>query len=299
MKILKNLTKKAVKRRRSNWYIYLISFAATFVLLCLFVLAFRHVLFPSGNNNSNRGVYTPDAELDTSIMFMLGDSQGGVPSKFMLVNYRAADEVIVLVPLNADTRVTGTGRDTSSGSLTEIYSRGGAAVLTQSIAQTLSIDIPYYVQFDRSSFTAFAADLGEFRVNVPFDFEGGGLSLKSGNHRLSAENLFLYMNFANFPQAGANFKQVVTGSAIMNLINTNLRQKDAEVIQTTFTKMLNNATTNITNSDFRTYQQALLYTSENSINPASYFLPGGAYVGEDFLLDSQSILEIKSKFGLE
>ncbi|MCL2071220.1 MAG: LCP family protein [Oscillospiraceae bacterium] len=285
-------------RRRSNWYIYLISFAATTVLLGLLILAFWEVLFPV--NNTNRpsdpwGEYLPGEEANATVLFMMGDSQGSVPNNFMLLNYRPRDAVIALIPLSENTRVTG---DNKTGKLGELYSQGGARLVMAGIKDTIGVDCDYYVHFDRVSFTGFTAPLGEIRVNVPFFFEGGGIELNTGEHHLPGGDLFLYMNYADFPNAGDDYNLVIMGSAITTLINSNGRHLDSETIQELFNKILNTANTDLTFRDFTDYQRALLYTSENSVNPAIYYVPSGHYEHDDFIISPQSIANIHNRFDL-
>jgi len=297
-------------RRRSNWYIYLISFAATIVLLGLFILAFRDTLFPQ---NTGGGVpdwrsfanYTPEAELDVTVLFMMGDEQGSVPNNYMLLNYRPRDEAVVVVPINSDTVLT-TGSDegwrntSSSVKITELYQNGGATKVIEGIAGALGVECDFYIHFDRSSFSGFMSSLGEVQVNIPYDFSGGGLKLEAGEHKLSGGDLFVYMNNANFPEAdvGEDYDLVIMGTAITTLINSNCRHMDAEAIQNAFGKIRNNATTNLTFKDYTDYQRALFYTSVNSINPAIYYVPFGQYEPDGFVLSEQSVAEIWSRFKL-
>jgi hypothetical protein len=108
-------------------------------------------------------------------------------------------------------------------------------------------------------------------------------------------NLF---NPAEHPQAGDDFNQVILGAAITTMINTNCRNVDMDTIQLAFNKILNNAHTNLTFRDFTRYQQALLYTSENSLNPATFYVPTGHYEGHEFIVSAQSLAIILYRFGL-
>jgi anionic cell wall polymer biosynthesis LytR-Cps2A-Psr (LCP) family protein len=286
-------------RRRSNWYIYLISFAATFLLLCLVVLAFRDILFPgtavhrTDPWNMN---YVPDSSLDVTVLFMLGNEQGGTPRQFMLMNYRPADGNIVLVPLNADTKAEAAG---VSGRLTDLHGQGGAALVAQGLSKTLGIECKYYVHFSRNAFNSFTSDLGEMSVNLPFSFTHDGISFPAGDNKLTGSELFLYVNNADFPSAGENHNAFILSSALTFFINNNLSNLNIQTIQDTFNKILNNATTNLSFSDYRTYQQALEYTSKNSANPASFYLPSGSRNAQgEVELSNQAIADIISRFGL-
>jgi anionic cell wall polymer biosynthesis LytR-Cps2A-Psr (LCP) family protein len=288
-------------RRRSNWYIYLISFAATFMLLGLVVLAMRDVLFPGmgiSTWDKTRGDYVPDEALDVTVLFMLSDEHGGVPGKFMMLNYRPRDGVITVVPLNAKTRVK-SGRN--AGTLTELYSQGGAQRVSEGIKDEFGVECGFYAQFDRSSFTEFVNLLGEVSVDVPFNFSSDEINLSAGEHKLTGDELFIYMsrfNSADYPQAGEDYDLVIMGSAITTLLNSNCRNKDSDAIQNSFNKILNNATTNLSFKDYTEYQQALLYTSKNSVNPAVYIIPSGEYESDKFVASNQSVADILSKFGI-
>ncbi|MCL1866393.1 MAG: LCP family protein [Oscillospiraceae bacterium] len=295
--------KNSHRRRRSNWYIYLISFAATLSLLCLIVLALSDVLFAGGNSNQPRNryggnsYYVPDASLDNTVLFMLSDEQGGVPDKFMLMNYRPRDEVIVLVPLNKQTLVASGG---GASTLTELYSEGGAGLVTTGIEKTLGIKCGYYISLTRSSFLSLTDDLGLIAMSLPYDFVWGNSNFPAGDNKLTGNELFNYMFHADYPQAGSNFDLVITGSALTSFINYNLKELEPKTIQDTFKKILNNAATDMTFKAFTEYQQAFLYNSQNSTNPASYYIPTGVYDDEndEFSLSNQAIVEIINRFNL-
>jgi anionic cell wall polymer biosynthesis LytR-Cps2A-Psr (LCP) family protein len=243
------------------------------------------------------GNYIPEQELDVTLLFMMSDEQGSVPNNFMLLNYRPKDEVIVIVPLNSQTRLSAGG---ISGRLTDLYSGGGSTRLIEAIEETLGIECEFYVQFDRSSFANFISALGDVAVNVPFPFEGGGIKLPPGEQSLSGGDLFVYMNYANYPEiaVGEDYDLVIMASAMTTLINSNCRNLDTETIQDAFNKIRNNATTNLTFRDYTEYQRALLYTSSNSINPAINYIPSGFYEGDGFVLSNQSIADILNRFRL-
>jgi hypothetical protein len=306
LKIKIKKPKKADRRRRSNWYIYLISFAATSLLLGLFIAAFQDILFPQtaiGHIEQGRGSYSPAPELNTVALFMMSDEPGSIPSMYMLVNYRPRDGVIVLVPLDEDTRleVRGSGlRGGTSGRLVDLYRIGHGELVSAGISDTFGVDCEYHVTFSRSSFTTFTALLGEVQVNVPAFFQSGSLVLSVGEHMLAGGDLFTYLNYAEFsatehPDALLN----IIGQSMTFFVNTSLRNMTELEINNTFNRVLNNATTNLTFTDFRTYQRALHHTSNNAINPAGAYIPTGTREGHEFILSAESIAEIRELFGAE
>ncbi|MCL2754144.1 MAG: LCP family protein [Oscillospiraceae bacterium] len=309
-KIVNNIARKIAKhkkeqnrRRRSNWYIYLISFAATSLILVLFITAFQDLFFPQANTASfdrtGRATYLPEAELDTTVLFMMSDEPGGVPRLFMLMNYRPREGVIALVPLSADTRVA-TRADT--GRLSDIYRNGRSELVVSAINHTFGIDCKYYVKFDRAAFTTFTANLGEIAVIVPSAFQGGGLVLDVGEHDLSGAELFQYMNNADFQQVGAESSGQtglnIIGGAMRAFINTNLRNMFENEISGAFNRVINNTTTNVTYPDFVAYQRAFHHTSNNTITPASVYVPEGTHTEDEFIISDEALNHIKFLFAV-
>ena len=293
----KQTKKKRNVRRRSNGYIYLISFATTMGLLSLCVLAFRDVLFPGsmqqGSINPHAIGSIPSPELDTTILFMFSDSQGSVPEKYMLLNYRPNEGVIVAVPLAANSRIKSGSVD---GDLPELYRKGGAKTVMLGIKETLGIECEFYVQFDRASFTGLTTELGTVRVTVPYNFTWGDINLSVGEHHLTGGELFAYMMYADFPLAGEDYNLSIMGMVTAGLINNNCRHLPTEDIQNLFRRILNTATTNLTYRDYTTYQRALHYTSTNGHNIASYYIPAGAVEHDKFIISSRAIATILEKF---
>jgi anionic cell wall polymer biosynthesis LytR-Cps2A-Psr (LCP) family protein len=284
------------RRRRSNWYIYLISFALTCVMLGLFIIAFQGMIFPDDSVNRWDANYVPDAELDTTILFMMSDAQGSVPDKFVLFNYRPRDEVVWVVPLNSGTRVA--SRSTT-GSLTDLYRSGGAELVMEGIKTTLGVECEFFVTFDRASFMSFAALAGDISVSVTFPFIDFGLALNVGEHLLSGGDLFIYMTHATDPDGNENFHLSVIGRAVSTIVNSNLRHMDDESINAMFNRITNNASTNLTFSDFATYQRALSFTSNNSVRPAGFYVPTVTASDNGTLtLSPASIANIHTRFGL-
>jgi anionic cell wall polymer biosynthesis LytR-Cps2A-Psr (LCP) family protein len=229
------------------------------------------------------------------MLFMMSDEQGSVPHKFMLLNYRPRDEVIMIVPLNPDTRVYTGG---SVGRLTDVYRSGGSQLVMRALDETLGIDCEFFVKFDRASFTAFTGMHGDIPVNVPFPFSAGGLDLISGEHFLSGGDLFIYMSFVNFTESPEDFRLAVTGRAVTAFINSNLRHMDEDAISSSFNRILNNAATNLEFGHYIEYHAALHFTSTQSINPASFYVPEGERTAHEFVMSPQSIAHIQSRFNL-
>ncbi|MDR0222755.1 MAG: LCP family protein [Oscillospiraceae bacterium] len=287
-------------RRRSNWYIYLISFAAAFAALSLFILAYRDVFFPEVGappaiNRQGYINYVPSEDLDVTVLLMLSETTGGTPGYFMLMNYRPRDERIVLVPLKAETYVSGGGR---SGKLAFVYGQGGAEAVMRGIKETFRIECGFYIKFDRTSFVNFAELMGDTPVKIPYDISEGNISFASGSAILSGADLYNYITFRNFKD-GEDYRLVAAGSSLASFINSNGRNLTTEKIQNLFNKILNNADTDMTFKDYKNYQQALFHTSENADAPAVFYIPYGETDGSGaFIIAGDSADSILEKFNI-
>jgi anionic cell wall polymer biosynthesis LytR-Cps2A-Psr (LCP) family protein len=286
------------KRRRSNWYIYLISFALTFTMLGLFVIASWGSLFAGDSGDRWDANYVPPAELDTTILFMLSDARAGVPHKFMLLSYRPREEIITIVPLSADTRLE---TRSGGGRIADLYQNGRAGLVIEGISRTLGVDCSFFVKFDRASFTTFTEPLGNIAVTVPFPFFEGGLNLVAGEHLLSGGDLFIFMTladevYADFAEAGSDPGLAVLARSMTALINSNMRNMDEESINGSFNRVMSNTNTNVVFTDFIDYQRALFFTSNTSITPAGFYLPTGTRVGNEFVISADSLTNIRERF---
>jgi len=287
-------------RRKSNWYIYLISFAATSVLLSLLVLAFWDRLFPERKNTvvAGQGIYgyVPGEELNINILFMLSRDKGAVPDYFMLMNYRPRDEKIVLIPLKPETYVSSGG---ASGKLTDVYKSGGSENVISGVEAVFGLKIGHYVKFDKTSFINFIAMFGDVPVNIPFDLAGteGGSSFSAGMSPLSGAELYEYITFPKYGNENEDYRLVVMGSVFAALIKNNTHDIISEKIQSTFNKIINTADTDMTFKDFLTYQQALIYNSENGFDTPTYYVPFGEYNENGaYVTSEESVGAILSKF---
>jgi len=267
-------------RRKSNWYIYFISFAATFALLSLLILAFWSKLIPEKQKTAAAGQgtygYMPEEELNINILFMLGQSKGVIPDYFLLMNYRPRDEKVTLIPLKQETYVSGGGK---SGKLTDMYRQGGIESIIKGIETTFRIEIGCYIKFDKNSFVNFISMFGDVPVNIPFNLEdkGSGVAFTAGLSQLSGADLYEYITFPQYGGESEDYRLVAIGSSLAALIKNNTRDLSSEVIQSMFNKIINTADTDLTFADFLIYQKALSYNSENGFDPPSYYIPFGEY----------------------
>lgn len=290
-------------RRKSNWYIYVITFIITAALLSLVVWKIWDYLFPAKETvtTSVSGItdFRPDATNNMTVLLMLSEEKAAIPEYYMLVSYRPKDEVISLVPLRADTYTTEGG---VSGNLMQIYQQNGSQGVMYAMENLVGVKCDFYVKFDKAAFVEFANIAGTVSVNVPYtltDPETGDLDFASGAQILDGEQLYKYITYKNFTE-GVEYTSVVLGSTISAMINQNFRNLTTTDLQTFANQIINNADTDFEFDDYTTRQQAFLYTTENSYNPAEYYVPYGDYDENGyFILADNSASTIRDRMGIE
>lgn len=290
-------------KRKSNWYIYIITFIITAALLSLVVWKIWDYLFPAKEtvttNASGITDFRPDASNNMTVLLMLSEEKAAIPEYYMLVSYRPKDEVISLVPLRSDIYATEGG---VSGNLMQIYQKNGSQGVMYAMENLFDVKCDFYVKFDKYSFIELANFGGTVSVNIPYtltDPETGDLDFASGTQILDGEQLYKYITYKNFTE-GIEYTNVVLGSVISSMINQNFRGLTTTDLQTIANMIINNADTDFKFDDYTARQKAFLYTTENTYNPAEYYIPyGESDEHGSFILSENSVLTIRDRMGIE
>ena len=288
----------AVKRRKSNWYIYLISFVIASAIAAMVMSIFWDVIFPQREASNYSGIRTdiPDASNNIKILFMLSEEKAGAPNRYLLMSYQPADEAIICIPIRSDMEAAVGSR---RGTLTQLYTDGGVQTVLYAIEGTMGVKCDSYVKFDRDSFVSMMDTLGRVSVSCAYDVlaADGSVLFESGNHSMNGTNLYTYISYDN-PAYGDDYQSLVLGSAAVSIFNSNLRGLSATVIQSYFTKLMNTTDTNLTLEDYTKRQQAFLFTSTESYNPARYYIPYGDMGDGVFVLADSSRETIRERLKL-
>lgn len=304
-------------KRKSNWYIYLITLIISFVVLGLFVSSIWSKLFPAvedaqSNYTVSRADYRPSADINLTSVIMLSDMKAATPKYYMLMNYQPRNEIIVFIPLQENMKVNYGG---NSGSLYEMYDNFGAKAVVGGIEDLLGIDVVHYIKFDRLSFIDFTDKAGVVYVNNPSDvvereiktvlkkeiIEVDGekqevtrqveepvenIIFKEGVQYMTGEKLYSYITY-DFKR-GVDYTLAVQGSAAMNMVNKNFRGISSTQMQSLTETIISSTETDIVFDDYTKIQSILNYTTENSINPCEYYIPYGDTNGGYFILSDNS-----------
>lgn len=314
-------------RRKSNWYIYVITLIISFVLLGFFVRSIWDSLFPTDTGadsaySVNNADFRPSADIKLNFVVMLSEMKAGTPDYYMLASYTPRSESVVFVPFPENTRMNYKG---NTGSLYEMYSNLGAEAVVGAVSETLGFECENYIKFDRLSLIDFVDLTGNVYVNIPVDITRSRIEtfletemmevdgemqevtktvkkkvediiFPSGAQYFDGETLYSYITY-DFGK-GDDYMMAVQGAAAMNMINHNFRDLSSTELQSFAEKIINSTETGFMFSDYVKYQPVLQYTTENSINPCEYYIPYGETEGGYFVLNPNSIQTIRDRCGI-
>ena len=288
----------AVKRRKSNWYIYLISFAVAAAMAAMIMSIFWDVIFPEREASNYSGISgdIPDASNNIKILFMLSEEKAGTPNYYMLMSYQPADEAIICIPIRSDMEaVVGSRR----GPLYQLYLDGGVQTIMYAIEGTMGVKCDKYVKFSRDSFTSLIDAIGKVSVSCAYDVlaDDGSVLFEAGSHQMNGESLYRYICYDN-PAYGNDYQSLVLGSTAVSIFNSNFHGLSATVMQSYFTKLINTTDTDLTIEDYAKRQRAFLFTSVESFSPGQYYIPYGESDGGVFKLADSSKTTILERLKL-
>lgn len=289
-------------KRKSNWYIYFISFGITAAFVIVAVFAFRWYLFPdktesagvSQDNVSDEGFKATSAHNFVTLT-MLSDADA--PELFIIASYNAADNDVCFIPLPAGLSVELNGR-----TLSAIYSSDGGEAVVKAVEEAVGVTCESFVKMDREAFVSLVSSFGNVEYNVgKTTIITDGISVEtinSGEQLFTAEKLFGYIMKADFDD-GEFYRLNVVGDILTELINQNFRNLDSSILDVYYSMIVENCDTNITSEQYQTRKPALLNTVEYGNSPAEYYIPYGEYTEDGgFRISENSIISIKQRAGI-
>lgn len=290
----------AKKRRRSNWYIYIVTFIITGVLLGFVVYQLRDYLFVKEDaiqaiGNSD---FRPEASQNMTVLCMVGEMKGSVPGEFMIVNYRPRDGVVMLIPLTQKLYSTVGG---FAGNLVEQYQNGGAKGVMYAVETATGVTCDYYIKFDSDSFAETMGIFGNTEVSIPYDLKDDEdkTVYTAGKIDLTGDGLFRYITFPNLSDDD-EYKCVLQASAISACINQNISSLTVSDVSSMYKKILSSSDTNLTESVFTSHLDSIYFTIANNYDPALFYVPYGEY-DEDktvFTVSAECKEKIRDRLGL-
>ncbi len=293
--------------RKSNWYIYLISFTIALAFAVAAILAFQWYLFPEettptgvNKNGELTDDFRPTKEHNFNGLFMLSDDKGGLPELFVMISYNAVDNRLAYIPFPASISMSADGR-----TLPNVYAAQGGDKVIEVLEQVIGVKCDFYVTMDRVGFITMVSSFGNLEYEVPKSLiiVDGEVqqTFNAGKQRLDAESVFRLIMLADFGE-GESFRFNCIGEMMTGLINQNYRVLDgnSQVMDSFFNHILSSSDTDLTDELYRSRKAALLNTAAYGVSPAEYYIPHGEYASDgSFIIAENSIKTIKQKAGLE
>ena len=140
-------------KRRSNWYIYLITFLIAGVIVYIASNALLNAFYESqkreDNTSQNTGtVFKPDKAHSFTVLAMLSDEPDDAPDYYMTITYRGDTNSIILMPYLKNSYING-------NTLAGVYKNGGADAAVKLIADATGIKMSKYIKFTKSTLIEF------------------------------------------------------------------------------------------------------------------------------------------------
>lgn len=292
-------------RRKSNWYVYFISFGIAMAFAVAAIIAFRWYLFPENNEptglNPSNGLaenFHPSAEHNFNSLIMLSDKTSDNPSLFMLVEFSAVERRLAVVPMPNGISVPTEGR-----SLPNVYAAQGPGKVVSVLENILKIECDSYIRLDRTGFLDIVSTFGNVNYEImktQIIYDGSVVeTLNAGTQRLAAESMFRLAMLAEYPE-GESYRFSSIGQMFGDLINQNYRTIDGFLMDNFFDQIINEAETDLTKEKYTKYKPALLYAINYSSSPAEYYVPYGEYTEDGgFVISENSIITIRQRAGIE
>lgn len=292
-------------RRKSNWYIYFLSFliTAAFVIVAIFV--FRWYLFPTDTQDTGLDKTTgeltddfkPTAEHSFNLLGMLSNGASDSPELFYIASFNAPANSLTFIPIPNGISVASQGR-----TLPNVYAAQGGAEIVNVLEKEIGIRCSSYVKMDEQSFETLLTAFGNVEYDIPRTItvkDGEDMvTFNSGRNLLTSEEVFQLVYRAEYDE-GESYKFRTAADIFAELINQNYRHLNGSLLDTYYGMIVNSAETNLTEQLYKAHKAALLNTVQYGVQPAEFYIPYGEYTDDGgFTIAENSIISIKQKAGL-
>ena len=287
-------------KRRSNWYIYLITFLIAGVIVYIVSTALLESFYKSqerGEINTSHGTGTtfkPDKAHSFTILTMLSDNVADAPDYYMTITYRGDTNTVILMPYLKNSYMKG---KTLAGE----YDNGGAEAATKLIADATGVKITKYIKFTKSSLIEFFDMAGNTTINVPSQLKYENPAdktmtiINSGTSSFTGRQLYAYLTFPDYGVDDAQYVCKVHANSYTAFINQNFSNLSEGYIEQYSHYLLNFTDTNITQQDYEQKKQALLYSFNYVNDICDYYVPYGEETDKGYEISTDSLISANRK----
>lgn len=183
-------------------------------------------------------------------------------------------------------------------SITDIFETGGGASLLTKMSEYLGIEIDYFVQFTRTKFNEFSADLGDFiylnsetlRFNSGTGDDDYALRINEGEQKLNGKEFSNLLRYYSNEKPNFSLANELVLYAVTQVVNSD----NLEDSQMLFRKFIDASSTNITVRDFENNKDKTYVFSKKNTDVTVYSC--AAQFDENGVAAQESVREIRSYF---
>ena len=287
-------------KRRSNWYIYLITFLVAGIIVYIVSNALLNSFYESqkrgdSNTSQNNGtVFKPDKAHNFTILTMLSDEADDAPDYYMTITYRGDTNSVLLMPYLKNSYMKGS-------TLEKAYQNGGAEAATKLVADATGVKITKYIKFTESTLIEFFDMAGNTTITVPSQLKHENEDDKTmtiinkGTSSFTGRQLHAYLTFPDYGVKDVQYPCKVHGSSYTEFINQNFHNLSEGYIEQYSHFLINFTQTNITKQDYEQKKQALLYSFNYANEICDYYIPYGEETDKGFEISANSFATVKEK----
>lgn len=295
------------KKRRSNWYIYVITFVVTGVLLILVSSILLKSFYDSQGKDATvnvsqnqTAIFTPDSSYNFSVLLTLSADNDTVPEKYMTVTYIATDNTFVLMPYLPNSVIDG------SSTIKQICEQSGEAEVAKQLSAKTGLSINKYIRFTKSTLTELFNDVGNTTLTIPSDIKYENKKdntvtiINQGTQIFTAEQMYTYLTLPDYGIKDDLYPCKVSATAVSSFIDQNFIGSTQKTLDEYISFIINFTNTNIEQNDYDAKIKAIVYTlSQNKSSVTDYYIPYGDKSGDNYIIDDNSWKSAKQAVGIQ
>ncbi len=290
-------------KRRSNWYIYLITFVIAGVILYVVSNALLNSFYEANNDrptsSDNIGTaFRPDASHNFTTLIMISKTADDVPEQYMTITYRGDANSFTIMPYLSSSSF---GGDT----LKQSYINAGAEAVMKNLTDAYGVEVKHYVKFSRETLIDFFDYVGNTTLTVPKEIRYEDPETKrltvvyAGTYSFTGTQFHSYLTLPDYGEKDIQYSCKVQATSLCDFINQNFVHAASSTMQSVVDFIISNTDTNITNDAYLAKEEAIHYTLFNTNQPGDYYIPYGEQNGDKYIITDTSKTSIKDRISGE
>lgn len=294
------------KKRRSNWYIYVITLAVTGVIVALVSYILLGKFYDKQRDNATVNIsqaqgtaFTPDASYNFSLLLTLSADADSTPEKYMTLTYLATENTFILMPYLPSTELNG-------NTLKQICEQSGEAEIAKQLSEKTGLSINKYIRFTKSTLTELFDMVGNTTLTIPSEIKYENKKdntvtiINQGTQIFTAEQMYSYLTLPDYGIKDDLYPCKVAATAISSFIDQNFIGTSEKTLNGYVDFIINFTNTNIEQGDYDTKVKALTHTfSQTKSSITDYYIPYGEKSGNNYVIDDNSWKSAKQTVGIE